>query len=1500
MGTSSIDQLYKIFTVLGQPISDWPEFARLAEACRFRATSSGSGLQSVLPRASSRAVAILSEILMLNPRRRPMARKVLEHSYFNFLPPLEMDRLDTARSGASASMMHYLPERSDSRNSFHFNDQGSLDFGAKLQASRPETPVLVPGFPPCPPSRPKSEVCVDDVDLDAELDKLLGLPTCNIFPPALKEETQRPEDWQAAQGLREDIGNYVSVREQEEDAKIEIDRLLDRGYAVKAKKEEVETAKFRGTTISKLGLIVKTKEGGAKKRRIIIDLRRSGGNRKAVLPERLILPRPTDAIAIVRTMHASKAETGNPQDRTLELVMIDVSDAYMHLAVAEEEKGHCLAPALDDDRWLLFIALLFGFKTAPLTWSRVAACVARLVQSVIPAERGMHQVYLDDSLWVLGGKLKERNHTLSCIIYTMAALGLRLSLGKGERAAAVTWIGVHFKLVAPDYDHMLVTLPEKFMDELQKQLEAWGKKGMIGTAELRKAAGRVAWPAGVLPRARWVTASMYATLYSHEDDVQSGAEASRRSQRKDSRPKDHLIPVKRVEKARTWLLSYLKAAKERPIRKYALYKSGKAEASVMTDASPLGIGAVLLVNGRVTKALASPINEMDAKLLGFQLGESSSQGIAETLAILVALKHWGKLLAAVNVAIGVQSDSVTALALTQKFSNSNASLNFLGAELAVVCEALGLSDLLPTHLPGVANKEADFLSRPNTWATTTLPVALEGISIETPQERSAAWYRLNPPGPDTADWQDGEALVAAWACREGPRMELAPADAIVLRPQELGGQPAPWLAYWAFYLIVIGIFAHVGAAWLGCKKFIAWWKTLHTPRGYPWTWLKAEKSAANSDNNTFRSESSWGLLQLVKRRRTLREKPEGEEKLKPNEPQRKRELLRERGGRDEGKISGTKKKRRRDLPQQPERAKGVKKNEKWKKAIQTARIFRSNRPQRDKNLQDFKEGYYANSSRRAKASVRKTVNKILLNLGTKGTAEQWSEETLERVGAVLKKADYKAGVTYLSEYKQMLIEAGKTWSHRLQRTFGQVARALKRARGPVKKAAEVEEDEWMEACKIETNEGQRGVVHRPALMFGFATVWMLREVELAAVHKEDIVINEKEKTVALTLRLTKCDQEAKGLKRTLQCCCPGDCDWSDPCPLAMSKAALDNVPIEEDHLVHGDSEGPIEIIGAWRKMFGQSISGHSARRSGALQYIRRGWHVPQVAFLGRWKSDVILQYAEEALETMPVMNKAVNLAGLNPGRGGNERVVEKLVVSKGDEQNKEAEKKLKKELDKLKDKQEQLDASILKWEEISSKHQEGMGMGGGMGGAPVDPVQDSELTRSAVKDLSDLTVKVSDKCLQGDARQTFALATQRAQDPGWLEKAAISQGPAELGAMADTITAYKKGNATGFGNRIGAAMRKVLLTNPDDIVTEKLPDEKTLPNVTGGFMKGFFGPGMSATITTPEEPNGIHIDLQKCVGNNVGLFQGVWASILKFYQNQGLPSTQDGRTTGEL
>lgn len=60
------------------------------------------------------------------------------------------------------------------------------------------------------------------------------------------------------------------------------------------------------------------------------------------------------------------------------------------------------------------------------------------------------------------------------------------------------------------------------------------------------------------------------------------------------------------------------------------------------------------------------------------------------------------------------------------------------------------------------------------------------------------------------------------------------------------------------------------------------------------------------------------------------------------------------------------------------------------------------------------------------------------------------------------------------------------------------------------------------------------------------------------------------------------------------------------------------------------------------------MTGHSTRRSGALQYIRKGWSVSQVAFLGRWKSNIILQYADEALQSIPVNASAnFNVSNLN-------------------------------------------------------------------------------------------------------------------------------------------------------------------------------------------------------------------------------------------------------------
>ena len=124
-------------------------------------------------------------------------------------------------------------------------------------------------------------------------------------------------------------------------------------------------------------------------------------------------------------------------------------------------------------------------------------------------------------MWCLCGDLQRRNTTLAFILTTMAALGFKVALEKGERANAVTWIGVRLAILEQQF--LAVTLPEKFMEDLINLVSSWNE-GMAPVKELRKAAGKLSWLAGILPRARWLVRVFYGALHGHEKDVMSGKE----------------------------------------------------------------------------------------------------------------------------------------------------------------------------------------------------------------------------------------------------------------------------------------------------------------------------------------------------------------------------------------------------------------------------------------------------------------------------------------------------------------------------------------------------------------------------------------------------------------------------------------------------------------------------------------------------------------------------------------------------------------------------------------------------------------------------------------------------------------------------------------------------------------------------------------------------------------------------------------------------------------
>jgi hypothetical protein len=324
------------------------------------------------------------------------------------------------------------------------------------------------------------------------------------------------------------------------------------------------------------------------------------------------------------------------------------------------------------------------------------------------------------------------------LLTTTAALGFKVSIKKGARSSQLTWVGVRLTLTE---DHLMMGLPEAYYTtELVTLLKSWEGRGMAPIRELHQAAGKASWLSGKLPRARWVASIFYRVLHARLADIKTGAEDRRRSDRKDNRDKSALFHVKQLEQAQRWLISYLETAMDKPTKKYKLDRGKYPTAAIITDACPEGLGAVLLINNKVIRAYSSPVTQEDARALDFELGNSSSQGIVETLAVVVALKHWAKELSMCSLTLQVQSDSLVALAMTQKMS------------------------MKATHIPGSANTTADYLSRPSKHKAVAMPQELPGVPIQQPKDRTAGYYCLPTPGDEDPQlWASAAAAECAWS-----------------------------------------------------------------------------------------------------------------------------------------------------------------------------------------------------------------------------------------------------------------------------------------------------------------------------------------------------------------------------------------------------------------------------------------------------------------------------------------------------------------------------------------------------------------------------------------------------------------------------------------------------------------------------------------------------------------------------------------------------------------
>ena len=518
---------------------------------------------------------------------------------------------------------------------------------------------------------------------------------------------------------------------------------------------------------SKLALITKEKGDGSIKRRVIIDLFRSGGNARARVPERIILPRCTDVTDSMRRLwHLRELrlaehdplddirdEDSDDSEDGMELVGADLADAYCHFGVANDELRNCLAPALEEDEILIFCAMLFGFKGAPLIMGRLSAALARLWQSMIMRD-GELQLYMDDPLFGLVGPRSRRRGVLAMLLYTAAAMGVNLAYHKGERGLRLCWIGVQLELVLSSA-MLLLTVPDKVIKELLAKLAAWKGKGMIAFRDLRATTGKLSWMAGIIPRIRWVVSIMYAVVASVESDIKTGVEKARASARTDKRIKEGLVAVKNIELPRIWLQAFLEQSQVWLLRKEPLVKRSP-EWLVVTDASPWGLGAILAIADmdhkvfEPTAALTATVDQNLADFLGVQFGEAASQGTLEALALVLAVHVWRDKLRGSSVLI--RSDSVVALAIVKKLAAGSPALNYLGACLAWDLELNSIFKLVGHHLSGFLNVEADWLSRPSKQQSEDRPESIRSMKVKTVTPDLSSWFPFPSPGAQASLW----------------------------------------------------------------------------------------------------------------------------------------------------------------------------------------------------------------------------------------------------------------------------------------------------------------------------------------------------------------------------------------------------------------------------------------------------------------------------------------------------------------------------------------------------------------------------------------------------------------------------------------------------------------------------------------------------------------------------------------------------------------------------
>jgi hypothetical protein len=174
--------------------------------------------------------------------------------------------------------------------------------------------------------------------------------------------------------------NYSSFQENEDAAKLELERLISGKHVVLIGTWEKVLEMSPEAIATKLALITKERPDHTLKVRFVVDMLRSGVNGLVKVYERIVLPRGVDLIESVLDLW--EGVDSNQTDATVELLVADFVDAFLQLKILDEERPYVIV-CDGKGSYFGYVKVPFGLGSAPLLWGRVAAWLTRSAQALL-------------------------------------------------------------------------------------------------------------------------------------------------------------------------------------------------------------------------------------------------------------------------------------------------------------------------------------------------------------------------------------------------------------------------------------------------------------------------------------------------------------------------------------------------------------------------------------------------------------------------------------------------------------------------------------------------------------------------------------------------------------------------------------------------------------------------------------------------------------------------------------------------------------------------------------------------------------------------------------------------------------------------------------------------------------------------------------------------------------------------------------------------------------